>query len=96
MLVGADIDESVGVAVVSAFQHNHIPLAGGGGTDMSLGIAAAQELRPRVDVIIVLTDGWTGWPQSPAPVPVIAVLIGRERAELPSTPDWIQRVECVR
>ncbi len=73
-----------------------IPLAGGGGTDMSLGIAAAQELRPRVDVIIVLTDGWTGWPRSPAPVPVIAVLIGREGAGLPSTPEWIQRVECVR
>jgi predicted metal-dependent peptidase len=73
-----------------------IRLAGGGGTDMSLGIRAAQELRPRVDVIIVLTDGWTGWPAVPAPVPVIAVLIGRSRGELPRTPDWIQRVECVR
>ena len=71
-------------------------LAGGGGTDMSLGIEAAQQLRPRVDVIIVLTDGLTGWPGLPAPVPVVAVLIGRTRAELPATPDWIHRVECVR
>ncbi|MGB7979737.1 MAG: VWA-like domain-containing protein [Candidatus Nanopelagicales bacterium] len=85
------------VQTVSAIRSARaIPLAGGGGTNMSLGIAAAQELRPRVEVIIVLTDGWTDWPARPTPVPVIAVLIGRERAALPSTPDWIQRVECVR
>ena len=63
---------------------------------MALGIHAAQALAPRVDVIIVLTDGHTGWPGHPAAMPVIAVLIGRARADLPRTPDWIQRVECVR
>jgi predicted metal-dependent peptidase len=73
-----------------------VRLAGGGGTDMSVGIIAAQALRPRVDVIIVLTDGLTDWPPLPAAVPVVAVLIGRTRAELPPTPAWIHRVECVR
>lgn len=43
--------------VSSAFQ---IALAGGGGTDMGVGIAAAQKLRS--NVIIVLTDGFTPWP----------------------------------
>ena len=83
-------------AVTTVRRAGAVNLAGGGGTDMALGIQAAQELRPRVDVIIVLTDGHTGWPGQPAPMPVIAVLIGRTRAELPRTPDWIQRVECVR
>jgi predicted metal-dependent peptidase len=72
-----------------------VRLAGGGGTDMAVGIRAAQELRPRVEVIIVLTDGLTGWPARPTEVPTIAVLIGRSRADLPTTPDWVQRVECV-
>ncbi len=83
-------------AVTSVRRADAARLAGGGGTDMALGIRAAQELRPGVDVIIVLTDGHTGWPGRPADVPVIAVLIGRERADLPRTPEWIQRVECVR
>jgi predicted metal-dependent peptidase len=83
-------------AVTTVRRADAVDLAGGGGTDMALGIQAAQELRPRVDVIIVLTDGHTGWPGQPAAVPVIAVLIGRTRADLPRTPEWIQRVECVR
>jgi predicted metal-dependent peptidase len=85
------------VQTISTVRRAHaVRLAGGGGTDMALGIRAVQELRPRVDVIIVLTDGCTGWPRVPAPVPVIAVLIGHTREDLPRTPDWVQRVECVR
>lgn len=83
-------------AVTTVRRADAVSLAGGGGTDMALGIQAAQEIRPRVEVIIVLTDGHTGWPGHPAAMPVIAVLIGRSRADLPRTPEWIQRVECVR
>jgi predicted metal-dependent peptidase len=42
-----------------------VELAGGGGTDMAAGIAAAAELRPRPSVIVVLTDGFTPWPDRP-------------------------------
>jgi predicted metal-dependent peptidase len=73
-----------------------VRLAGGGGTDMALGIHAVELLRPRVDVIVVLTDGETGWPARAPAVPVIAVLIARSGNRLPRTPDWAQRVECVR
>lgn len=38
---------------------------GGGGTDMGEGIKAAQQLRPKPELIIVLTDGYTPWPNNP-------------------------------
>ncbi len=42
-----------------------VQLAGGGGTDMGAGIHAAAGLRPRPSVVIVLTDGFTPWPEQP-------------------------------
>lgn len=72
-----------------------VRLGGGGGTDMELGIQAALETRPRPDLVVLLTDGETGWPHRPTPVPLVAVILGRQRAELPPTPAWAVRVECV-
>jgi predicted metal-dependent peptidase len=46
---------------------------GGGGTDMRVGVAKAQELK--ADMIILLTDGETPWP-SPWPANLVAVLPG--------------------
>ncbi|MGH3305853.1 MAG: VWA-like domain-containing protein [Streptosporangiaceae bacterium] len=42
-----------------------VDLVGGGGTDMGTGIAAASVLRPRPAIIVVLTDGFTPWPDEP-------------------------------
>lgn len=72
-----------------------VRLAGGGGTDMELGITAALAGKPPPQTIIVLTDGYTPWPDVPSPVPVIAGVLGRAREELPDTPAWVQRVEVV-
>ncbi len=72
-----------------------VRLAGGGGTDMGVGIAAALRTRPAPQLIVVLTDGHTPWPATPPVVPVIAAVLGRDRAELPPTPPWLQRVEVV-
>lgn len=72
-----------------------VELAGGGGTDMGVGIAAAVRTRPAPEVVIVLTDGYTPWPAAPPRVAVVAGVLGRESARLPATPWWVQRVEVV-
>jgi predicted metal-dependent peptidase len=54
-----------GVQRVSAARQ--IELLGGGGTNMGEGIAAAIALRPRPNLVVVLTDGFTPWPAEPPP-----------------------------
>ena len=73
-----------------------VRLAGGGGTDMGAGIAAAVARRPRPDVIVVLTDGFTPWPeQPPSGVRVVVGLIeGHHPA--PPAPPWATEVRIPR
>lgn len=47
------------------FDARQIELTGGGGTDMGEGIAAAVKLRPTPQVCVVITDGYTPWPDTP-------------------------------
>ncbi|MFI5843953.1 VWA-like domain-containing protein [Catenuloplanes sp. NPDC051500] len=75
------------VATTRRIAHvEELELAGGGGTDMRVGIEAAMALPVPPDVVIVLTDGETPWPATPPRARVIAALIG-SRAAPP--PDWI-------
>lgn len=88
-------DAAVG-KVAKVRRSRDVQLSGGGGTDMRQGIAAASALRPRPDVIVVLTDGWTPWPHQPPPGSVVvAAILGRDRRQLPPTPSWATRVECL-
>lgn len=63
---------------------------GGGGTDMAAGIRAALEARPRPACIVVLTDGWTPWPDRAPGVPVIVGIIGGDGT--PEPPAWARTV----
>lgn len=66
-----------------------VELAGGGGTDMREGLAAAARLKPRPDLVIVMTDGFTPWPsEPPARQRVVVGLLDAAG----STPDWADSV----
>jgi len=70
-------------------------LVGAGGTDLRIGLEAIAAERPRPDLVVVLTDGDTPWPQNPPPGTVVIVaLLGRPGTALPPTPDWVVRIEC--
>ncbi|MGD0382253.1 MAG: VWA-like domain-containing protein [Thermoguttaceae bacterium] len=80
-------------AVASAknvFRPESVELAGGGGTDMSAMIVAACEERPAPKAILVITDGYTGWPRKPVS-PRVVVCLTRPNAAS-SVPEWIDTV----
>ena len=82
-------DTAVGVVrrVTSA---RRVELASGGGTDMGAGIEAAAALRPRPAVTVVLTDGFTPWPdRPPRGSRVVVALLGDEA---PDGPGWARSV----
>ena len=64
-----------------------VVLTGGGGTDMRVGISAAEDARPEPHVVVVLSDGDTPWPTTPSKARLVCVVIGNERAAA-LTPSW--------
>ena len=66
------------------FSASHIQLSGGGGTDMGAGISVAEQLRPRPEIIVVITDGYTPWPQTRPNIEVVVAVIG----DGPEPPPW--------
>lgn len=67
-----------------------VRLAGGGGTDMRVGIAAAEAARPQPHVVIVLTDGDTPWPDRPGTARLVCGVISA--GEPHGTPPWATTV----
>ncbi|BCY06149.1 VWA-like domain-containing protein [Actinoplanes sp. L3-i22] len=67
-----------------------VELAGGGGTDMRVGIEHALRARLKPNIIVVFTDGYTPWPDhAPGQTRVVAGLIG---ASPPPPPTWIESI----
>lgn len=68
---------------------------GGGGTDMGEGIKSAVKLRPRPELIIVLTDGYTPWPNNPPPhTKVLVGILSPKDSNFASVdvPKWSKRI----
>lgn len=67
-----------------------VSLTGGGGTDMRVGIAAAQQARPQPHVVVVLTDGFTPWPDRPGAARLVCGIVG---PRVPAgVPEWATTV----
>jgi predicted metal-dependent peptidase len=71
---------------------DQVILTGGGGTEMGLGIEAAVRLRPRPHLVVVLTDGWTGWPKHPPRGTRVVVGLLADGAPVESVPGWARCV----
>lgn len=87
-------DDSVR-AVSDVRRVDDIELLGGGGTDMAIGLDAAVDHRPRPQVVVVLTDGFTPWPpDSPASTQVIVALLESDTGglQIPDQPAWARTV----
>lgn len=63
-------------------------LKGGGGTDLRQGFQAALGLRPRPSLLVVFTDGYTPWPQTPPPFKTVVVRQGNG-----AVPSWAKLVD---
>ncbi|CAL9552214.1 hypothetical protein SUDANB58_04471 [Streptomyces sp. enrichment culture] len=66
-----------------------ITLGGGGGTDLRVGIDAALAARDRPSIVVVLTDGYTPWPDEVPSCRLVAALIG---PGAPQPPHWVETV----
>lgn len=85
-VLACDADMRTASRVASA---QEVELAGGGGTDMRVGIRSALALPERPGVVIVLTDGFTPWPEEPSAARLVAALVG---TDAPAPPSWVETV----
>jgi predicted metal-dependent peptidase len=93
MLGGTIVDIEVDCAVHAVKEVKNvkqIKLLGGGGTDMGVGIEHAAGLKPKLDVCIVITDGYTPWPSQPPPFKCIVLLT--QEATQKDVPSWAKTI----
>ena len=57
---------------------------------MRVGLQAAGELKPAIDICVVMTDGFTPWPAAETPFKTIIVLTNKDG--LPHAPSWAKRI----
>jgi predicted metal-dependent peptidase len=80
------------VKEVRTFAEARKAMQGGGGTDMRVGIRVMEEMREPPTVVVVLTDGYTPWPESkPTNMEVIAALCG-SCIDTESVPHWMGKI----
>ncbi len=77
------------VKVVHKGELARLALRGDGGTNMIVGIEAALKARQAPFVVLVLTDGYTPWPQQRYGVPVIFGILKWLRTTDPPMPPML-------
>ncbi|MGV8847859.1 vWA domain-containing protein, partial [Tessaracoccus sp.] len=86
--------DAKGTLPVSVRNIRNFQLVGGGGTDMRVGMEDAANDRPRPDLVLVFTDGYTPWPNEPpagAPFAKYAAVL-LDDASVRNVPDWMAKI----
>jgi predicted metal-dependent peptidase len=80
-------------AVSTVTSGRDVRLVGGGGTDLRVGLDGVADLRPRPQVVVAITDGFTPWPERPPPVELVVALVeGDNHLAPPEPPAWARTV----
>lgn len=61
-----------------------IRIMGGGGTDMRVGFAAVEALRPKSDMVVMITDCYTPWPEVRPKIGKIVIVAVGDHGEPPA------------
>lgn len=74
---------------VRVMKADDVVLAGRGGTDMRVGLAHAEQLEPKPDVLVVITDFETSWPATrPDMEEIILVDVGNSDDRYKTSAKW--------
>lgn len=85
-VIWADAQASAGEQVFEPGEEVKLEPKGGGGTDMRLPLKHVEQYDPCC--VILVTDCYTPWPETPCPFPVILA----STTKVPG-PDWMHRLE---
>jgi predicted metal-dependent peptidase len=55
--------------------------------------ALQERRRRRYNAVVVLTDGYSPFPQDPTPIPLIICLVGKNHESKDKMPKWAKVVE---
>jgi predicted metal-dependent peptidase len=80
------------VEKIRSFDLTKLRIKGGGGTDMSVGITEALRIRPRVNIVVTLTDGATPWPEKKPLGSILYLAVLTSKSFQQYVPDWMTTV----
>ena len=73
------------------FDANQVEVLGRGGTNLCIGLEFAMQKKPRPDVIVMITDGFSPFPEESIGVPVIACITSSGSPS--AIPKWMKLVK---
>ena len=80
------------VEKIRSFDLSKVRLRGGGGTDMSVGIYESLKIRPRVNIVVILTDGATPWPDRKPVGAAIYLVVLTTKSFASYVPQWMTAI----